>query len=169
MRRPRSWTLQEPQTERREHQDNPDIYYQPLPEVVPEEQDVHADHDGYQRQHVKHDGSLSSHGFVLLGATEWSKNDAGLGLPADVTVGFLPQSSRPCLRVAWRWPSYAGSMPDHYRAPGWFTRNVFNQLVAFLTRQGISVLGSRVPAVKGRTSGQVRTTPRKECRGGCGG
>ena len=50
-------------------------------------------------------------------------------------------------------------MPDNYRAPGWFTRNVFNQLVAFLTRQGISVLGSRVLAVKGRTSEQWRTTP----------
>src|ERR1700722_5646178 len=50
-------------------------------------------------------------------------------------------------------------MPDHYRAPGWFTRNVFNRLVAFLTRNGISVLGSRVLAVKGRTSGQWRTTP----------
>jgi deazaflavin-dependent oxidoreductase (nitroreductase family) len=48
---------------------------------------------------------------------------------------------------------------DHYRAPGWFTRNVFNRFVAFLTRQGISVLGSRVLAVKGRTSGQWRTTP----------
>ena len=41
-------------------------------------------------------------------------------------------------------------MPDNYRAPGWFTRRVFNPLVAFLTRQGISVLGSRVLAVKGR-------------------
>ena len=41
-------------------------------------------------------------------------------------------------------------MSDHYRAPGWFTRNVFNQLVAFLTRQGISVLGSCVLAVKGQ-------------------
>ncbi len=50
-------------------------------------------------------------------------------------------------------------MPAHYRAPGWFTRNVFNQLVAFLTRRGVSVLGSRVLAVKGRTSGQWRTTP----------
>ncbi len=50
---------------------------------------------------------------------------------------------------------------DHYRAPGWFTRNVFNQLVALLTRQGISVLGSRVLAVKGRTSGEWRTTPRQ--------
>ena len=50
-------------------------------------------------------------------------------------------------------------MSDHYRAPGWFTRHVFNQPVAFLTRQGISVLGSRVLAVKGRTSGEWRTTP----------
>ena len=48
---------------------------------------------------------------------------------------------------------------DHYRAPGWFTRNVFNRLVALLTRQGISVMGSRVLAVKGRTSGEWRTTP----------
>jgi deazaflavin-dependent oxidoreductase (nitroreductase family) len=48
---------------------------------------------------------------------------------------------------------------DHYRAPGWFTRNIFNRSVAFLTHQGISVLGSRVLAVKGRTSGQWRTTP----------
>ncbi len=56
-------------------------------------------------------------------------------------------------------PATLASVSDHYRAPGWFTRNVFNQLVAFLTRQGISVLGSRVLAVKGRTSGQWRTTP----------
>jgi deazaflavin-dependent oxidoreductase (nitroreductase family) len=48
---------------------------------------------------------------------------------------------------------------DHYRAPGWFTRNIFNGVVGFLTRQGVSVLGSRVLAVKGRTSGQWRTTP----------
>ena len=47
----------------------------------------------------------------------------------------------------------------HYRAPGWFTRNVFNRAIAFLTRHGVSVLGSRVLAVKGRTSGQWRTTP----------
>jgi deazaflavin-dependent oxidoreductase (nitroreductase family) len=47
----------------------------------------------------------------------------------------------------------------HYRAPGWFTRNVFNRAVAFLTRHGVSVLGSRVLAVKGRSSGQWRTTP----------
>ncbi len=50
-------------------------------------------------------------------------------------------------------------MAAHYRAPGWFTRNVFNSAVAFLTRRGVSVLGSRVLAVKGRTSGAWRTTP----------
>jgi deazaflavin-dependent oxidoreductase (nitroreductase family) len=47
----------------------------------------------------------------------------------------------------------------HYRAPGWFTRNVFNRAVAFLTRRGVSVLGSRVLAVRGRKSGEWRTTP----------
>ena len=50
-------------------------------------------------------------------------------------------------------------MSDHYRAPGWFTRNVFNRLVASLTGRGVSVLGSRVLAVRGRTSGEWRTTP----------
>jgi deazaflavin-dependent oxidoreductase (nitroreductase family) len=47
----------------------------------------------------------------------------------------------------------------HYREPGWITRNVGNRFVAFLTRHGFSVMGSRVLAVKGRTSGQWRTTP----------
>jgi deazaflavin-dependent oxidoreductase (nitroreductase family) len=47
----------------------------------------------------------------------------------------------------------------HYRPPGWFTRNVFNRFVAFVTRHGVSVLGSRVLAVRGRSSGEWRTTP----------
>jgi deazaflavin-dependent oxidoreductase (nitroreductase family) len=47
----------------------------------------------------------------------------------------------------------------HYRAPGWFTRNVFNRTVAVLTKLGISVWGSRVLEVRGRTSGQPRRTP----------
>ena len=49
--------------------------------------------------------------------------------------------------------------PAHYRAPGWFTRNVFNRAVALLTRVGISVWGSRELRVRGRTSGEWRTTP----------
>lgn len=47
----------------------------------------------------------------------------------------------------------------HYRKPGWFTRNVFNKLVALLTRSGVSIMGSRVLEVKGRTSGLPRQTP----------
>ena len=47
----------------------------------------------------------------------------------------------------------------HFRRPGWFTKNVFNRLVAMLTRMGISVYGSRVLEVRGRTSGQPRRTP----------
>jgi deazaflavin-dependent oxidoreductase (nitroreductase family) len=46
-----------------------------------------------------------------------------------------------------------------YLRPGWFTTNVFNRLVAGLTRIGISVLGSRILAVRGRKTGQWRTTP----------
>jgi deazaflavin-dependent oxidoreductase (nitroreductase family) len=47
----------------------------------------------------------------------------------------------------------------HFKRPGWFTKNVFNPIVAGLTRLGISVWGSRVLEVKGRTSGQWRRTP----------
>jgi deazaflavin-dependent oxidoreductase (nitroreductase family) len=48
---------------------------------------------------------------------------------------------------------------DHFKRPGWFTRNVFNRAVAGLTRLGVSVWGSRVLEVRGRTSGEWRQTP----------
>jgi hypothetical protein len=47
----------------------------------------------------------------------------------------------------------------YYRRPGWFTKNVFNGAVAVLTRAGVSVWGSRVLRVKGRSSGERRTAP----------
>jgi deazaflavin-dependent oxidoreductase (nitroreductase family) len=47
----------------------------------------------------------------------------------------------------------------HYRAPGWFTRNVFNRIVAAATRVGISVWGSRILEVRGRRTGVPRRTP----------
>jgi deazaflavin-dependent oxidoreductase (nitroreductase family) len=59
-------------------------------------------------------------------------------------------------------PALAGKMvclPEHYQRPGWFTTNVFNRLVAGLTRVGVSVYGSRVLEVKGRRSGEWRQTP----------
>ena len=45
-----------------------------------------------------------------------------------------------------------------YIAPGWFTRRVFNPLVAFFTRRGLSLMGSRVLSVAGRKSGVRRST-----------
>ena len=50
-------------------------------------------------------------------------------------------------------------MTAHYREPGWFTRNVFNRVVAGCTRLGISVWGSRVLRVPGRKTGEPRTVP----------
>jgi deazaflavin-dependent oxidoreductase (nitroreductase family) len=50
-------------------------------------------------------------------------------------------------------------MSAHVKKPGWFTINVLNRFVAWLTRRGVSVWGSRVLAVRGRKSGQWRTTP----------
>jgi deazaflavin-dependent oxidoreductase (nitroreductase family) len=51
------------------------------------------------------------------------------------------------------------SSPEHYQRPGWFTTNVFNRIVAGMTRLGISVYGSRVLEVRGRKSGEWRATP----------
>lgn len=45
------------------------------------------------------------------------------------------------------------------KRPGWFTAHVFNPLVGALTGAGVSLLGSRVLEVKGRSSGQPRRTP----------
>ena len=50
-------------------------------------------------------------------------------------------------------------MKDRYLRPGWFTRNVFNQVVAFLTRRGVEVWGSRVLEVRGRRTGEWRSVP----------
>jgi hypothetical protein len=50
-------------------------------------------------------------------------------------------------------------MAPRYVRPDWFTTQVFNRLVALLTRLGLSVYGSRILAVRGRTSGAWRTTP----------
>ncbi len=45
------------------------------------------------------------------------------------------------------------------KRPGWFTSHLFNPAVAGLTRLGISLFGSRVLEVTGRTSGKPRRTP----------
>jgi len=50
-------------------------------------------------------------------------------------------------------------MTTHYQAPGRLTRRVMNPLVAGLTRLGLPLAGSAVLGVRGRSSGEVRTTP----------
>ncbi|MGY5033656.1 nitroreductase family deazaflavin-dependent oxidoreductase [Streptomyces sp. 900116325] len=50
-------------------------------------------------------------------------------------------------------------MSVHVQKPGWFTVNVLNRTIAWITRRGISVWGSRVLAVRGRKSGEWRRTP----------
>lgn len=47
----------------------------------------------------------------------------------------------------------------YYLAPGAITRTVLNPLVAGLTRLGLPLAGSAVLGVRGRTSGELRTTP----------
>jgi deazaflavin-dependent oxidoreductase (nitroreductase family) len=46
-----------------------------------------------------------------------------------------------------------------YVQPGWFTKHIFNGSVQGLTRLGISVAGSRELRVRGRKSGEWRSTP----------
>jgi deazaflavin-dependent oxidoreductase (nitroreductase family) len=74
-----------------------------------------------------------------------------------------PGAEAAVLPVAAGTPSAAAAGPEgdraHYRAPGWLTRHVFNNLVSGFTRAGISLLGSRVLEVRGRTSGEPRRVP----------
>jgi len=53
----------------------------------------------------------------------------------------------------------SGSPAKSFQEPGWFTRNVFNRAVNGLMALGISIQGSRVLEVKGRKSGEWRSTP----------
>jgi deazaflavin-dependent oxidoreductase (nitroreductase family) len=50
-------------------------------------------------------------------------------------------------------------MAETFQEPGWFTKHVFNRVVAGATKLGLSVAGSRVLEVKGRKSGEWRRTP----------
>jgi len=63
-------------------------------------------------------------------------------------------------RSAGTQPSDAAATdPARYLEPGGFTQQVFNRLVNWLTRRGVSVWGSRELRVRGRKSGEWRTTP----------
>lgn len=56
--------------------------------------------------------------------------------------------------------THASTMPGpRYLAPGFFTRHVANPMMAVMTRRGLSLRGSRVLHVRGRTSGEWQTVP----------
>ena len=50
-------------------------------------------------------------------------------------------------------------MASDYQRPGRFTKHLVNPAVAGLTRLGVSLVGSRVLEVRGRKSGEWRSTP----------
>ena len=57
------------------------------------------------------------------------------------------------------WGPYVHEASAKYDAPDFFTRTFFNPAVAFATKIGLSMWGSRVLEVQGRKSGEWRTTP----------
>jgi hypothetical protein len=67
---------------------------------MPEEQDVHADHDGYQREHIKHDACLPSHRSILLledriAATDHTAGRQRVGrFPHNVIGEIAPDSQQ---------------------------------------------------------------------------
>ena len=76
---------------------------------------------------------------------------SGKGRGVSSTDEPTPPASTP--------PASTPPASTHYKAPDWFTKNVFNPGVALLTRLGVSVWGSRVLEVPGRRSGEPRRTP----------
>ena len=64
----------------------------------------------------------------------------------------IPPTVPPTVPPTW-------SSAGHYIEPDRFTRSVFNPIVSRLTRWGVSVWGSRVLEVRGRVSGEIRSTP----------
>ena len=54
----------------------------------------------------------------------------------------------------------SSATPVRYLEPGWFTRHVFNRLVQFLTRAGISVWGYHLMKLLCLSSRQMFVEPR---------
>jgi hypothetical protein len=57
--------LYESQIEGCKHQDNADVHYQPFPESIPKEEQIHTNYNGYQHPNVKPDKHTLCH-FNLL-------------------------------------------------------------------------------------------------------
>jgi deazaflavin-dependent oxidoreductase (nitroreductase family) len=77
-------------------------------------------------------------------------------LPKPRARGTLDDMTRSVLSKKTTAHDAASS---RYLAPDLLTRRLLNPLVAASTRLGLPLAGSRVLAVRGRTSGEWRTTP----------
>src|SRR5437764_1870129 len=108
----------------------------------------------------------STAGTIRAIGRRWSGRRRALGNPLAAPpaddrrcswTGTAPGGASPAARRKQR--ARMAMVSRRYVRPGWFTTNVFNRLVALLTRLGVSVYGSRVLAVRGRASGEWRTTP----------
>jgi hypothetical protein len=53
--------FEESQVEGCKHQNDSDVHHQSIPEIVPEDQDIQSDDDGYHRHHVRHGNHRSGH------------------------------------------------------------------------------------------------------------
>jgi deazaflavin-dependent oxidoreductase (nitroreductase family) len=56
-------------------------------------------------------------------------------------------------------PTTAPAPPPRVQEVDWVTRRIFNPFVGWLARRGLSVWGSRELRVRGRSTGEWRTTP----------
>ena len=56
-------------------------------------------------------------------------------------------------------PETPAELASRYLEPGWFTRQVFNRAVRRLTRMGLGIRGARELRVRGRATGEWRSTP----------
>ncbi|MGB0114224.1 MAG: nitroreductase/quinone reductase family protein [Ilumatobacteraceae bacterium] len=74
---------------------------------------------------------------------------------ATPTISSIPHDTGGAAVASGATPA----APDRHLEVDWFTRHVFNPIVSRLTRWGVSLYGSRILAVAGRTSGEMRTVP----------
>ena len=117
----RSRGLQEPQIEGQEHQHDADVDDQARPEVVAEEQHVHADHDNDQCEHVEPDDERPSHLFFLRGTPTLvhmlrrpAREDAGCPAKASLSSAVQMSTAEP---ATIKLSSFSREIKDGLRSP----------------------------------------------------
>lgn len=104
--------VQEAPVERSEYKDNPDVGNQPRPELVPEEQNVHADHDNYQRDHQHCDGCSSAHGLVLPLPPSPGQGQPGSGRRLTARASGWPGDTVAVCVTIWRYGGGTRNRPS---------------------------------------------------------